>query len=406
MHILLLTQWFDPEPTFKGLAFAKALQSAGHQLEVITGFPNYPGGKIYPGYKMRWRQVEIIDGVKVTRVPLYPSHDSSKFRRILNYFSFAFSSFFYGLFCGKDIDVIYAYQPPMTVGLVAAVIGLFRRIPFVLDIQDMWPDTLRATKMLNSSWVLDVIGKVCLWIYQRAKHIVVLSPGFRRLLIDRKVRADKISVIYNWCDEQALHMHNDVSACTLGESGNFNVVFAGNIGKAQSLEAVLSAAKIVEEANSKVHFIFVGGGIEANRLRQLAKAQKNVRFLPQVPMNSIGDILREASVLLVHLKEESLFEITIPSKTQAYLSVGKPILMAVKGDAADLVIQAKAGYCAQPEDPSSIALTVLKMANLTENELMEMGKNGMNFYSKNLSLAVGVNKFIEIFKQTTAVEKR
>ena len=161
-RILLITQWFDPEPTFKGILFAKELVSRGFEVEVITGFPNYPGGTLYDGYRVKFIQKEVIDGVFVTRVPLFPSHDKSKLGRVFNYLSFAFSSFLYGLFFSKRADVIYAYHPPLTVGISALIIKLFRRVPVVLDIQDMWPDTLRTTGMISNSRLLDFVSKACI----------------------------------------------------------------------------------------------------------------------------------------------------------------------------------------------------------------------------------------------------
>lgn len=157
IRVLLLTQWFDPEPTFKGLVFARALVEKGFDVEVITGFPNYPGGKVYPGYKIKILQKEQIDGVSVVRVPLYPSHDKNKLGRILNYVSFSTSLVLYGLF-SKRPDVIYSYHPPLTVGVASAVIGFFRRVPVVNDIQDMWPDTLSSTGMISNRRVLSVVG--------------------------------------------------------------------------------------------------------------------------------------------------------------------------------------------------------------------------------------------------------
>ena len=159
VRVLLMTQWFDPEPTFKGIVFARELVRQGFEVEVITGFPNYPGGKIYPGYKIRLVQKEQIEGVNVTRVPLYPSHDKSKIGRILNYVSFACSLMIYGLF-SKKADVIYAYHPPLTVGIAASIVGFFRRVPVVNDIQDMWPDTLSSTGMISNKRVITLVGKV------------------------------------------------------------------------------------------------------------------------------------------------------------------------------------------------------------------------------------------------------
>ena len=154
-----MTQWFNPEPTFKGLLFAKELVSRGFEVEVITGFPNYPGGYLYDGYKLKVVQKEIVDGVFITRLPLYPSHDKSKLGRIANYLSFALSSLIYGLFFAKRANVIYAYHPPLTVGISAIVIKLFRRIPVILDSQDMWPDTLKATGMISNTYLLSFISK-------------------------------------------------------------------------------------------------------------------------------------------------------------------------------------------------------------------------------------------------------
>ena len=174
MKILLLTQWFDPEPTFKGLAFARELQQQGHQVQVLTGFPNYPGGKIYDGYKLKLYQREQIDGISVLRVALFPDHGSSALKRILNYISIAFMALLFGIFATKKADVIYAYHPPLTVGLAAIFIKLFRRIPIVYDIQDMWPDTLKATGMLNNQRILNIVGHVCHLVYSYVDHIVVL----------------------------------------------------------------------------------------------------------------------------------------------------------------------------------------------------------------------------------------
>ena len=164
-RILIMTQWFDPEPTFKGLLFARELVARGFEVEVITGFPNYPGGVLYEGYRLKLIQKEMIDGVLITRVPLFPSHDKNRLGRIANYISFAFSSLMYGLFLAKRPDVIYVYHPPLTVSISALIIKLFRRIPVVLDIQDMWPDTLKATGMITNSRLLGFVSKVCNLIY-------------------------------------------------------------------------------------------------------------------------------------------------------------------------------------------------------------------------------------------------
>ena len=401
-RVLLLTQWFDPEPTFKGMVFARELVQQGFEVEVLTGFPNYPEGKIYSGYKIKWLQRELIDGVHISRVPLYPNHDHSAMKRVLNYISFSASSLVYGLFLAKRADVIYAYHPPLTVGVTAGLLRLLRRIPVVYDIQDMWPDTLRATGMLNNPRILSVVDSVCRWVYKHVDHIVVLSPGFKRLLIDRGVPESKLEVIYNWANEEAL---NAPQGCVSQEiamnDGDFQILFAGNMGKAQALDTVLDAALLLQERGSRVRWVMLGGGVEVSRLKQRAENMKlsNIKFLPAVPMSEVGAYLNTANALLVHLRKDPLFEVTIPSKTQAYMAVGKPVLMAVNGDAADLVFHSDAGMVAESENPESLANAADKMASLKNEELNAMGERAKNYYKQNLALQVGVGRFGVIFQR-------
>ena len=369
-RILLLTQWFDPEPTFKGLVFARELVHQGFEVEVLTGFPNYPSGRVYPGYKIKLIQREIIDGVSITRVPLYPNHDQSAIKRVLNYASFAASTLFYGLFGAKRPDVIYAYHPPLTVGISASLIKLFRRVPVVYDIQDMWPDTLRATGMLSNTKLLSVVSRVCDWVYRQVSHIVVLSPGFKKLLVDRGVPDSKIDVIYNWADEAALRTPNGAAPEILCAGDKFRILFAGNMGKAQALETVLEAALILQQRKARVDFIMLGGGVEVENLKQRSKDLEltNVVFLPPVPMSEVGSYLHAADALLVHLRQDPLFEITIPSKTQAYMAAGKPLLMAVNGDAADLVVHARCGVFAESENAFALANAAEELSQLDKLE--------------------------------------
>lgn len=404
MRVLLLTQWFDPEPAFKGLLFAKALRDAGHEVQVITGFPNYPGGKVYPGYRVRWRQHEVMDGIPVTRIALYPSHDGSAVGRVLNYLSFATSATLAGIFTRFKPDVAYVYHPPLTVGLAASVICFFRRIPFVYDIQDLWPDTLQATGMIGNRRLLDLVGWVARWVYRRATMIVTQSPGFVLRLIERGVAESKIRLIYNWCDEPALAKRAAAGSGDLSPlKGRFNVIFAGNMGKAQALEAVLEAAVLVEQQASAVQFVFVGGGTEVEALRFKARGLRNVVFLPRMGVAEVGSVLDAADVLLVHLRDSPLFEITLPSKIQAYMFIGKPLLVAVRGDAADLVERAQAGVCATPEDPASIAAAVTRLAALPVEQRFAMGVSGRRFYDEQLSLQAGTRSMVRAFEDAIAL---
>jgi glycosyltransferase involved in cell wall biosynthesis len=402
MRILFITQWFQPEQMFKGLPFARELLKLGHEVEVLTGFPNYPEGKIYKGYKIRFLQRETIDGVSVIRVPLYPSHDRSGLRRFLNYVSFALSATIIGPWVVKKADVAYVYHPPATIGFPAAMIKLLRGIPFVYDVQDLWPDTLTATGMFTNKLGLWLVDRWCRFVYWAANKIIVLSPGFKNALIERGVPGDKIKVIYNWVDDAMVKpaLKNPVLAAKLGLDGKFNIVFAGNMGKAQALEAVIAAANILKEEYPNLQFVFVGTGVEVENLKTKTHnaGLENIVFIPQQPLSEMGAILVLADVLLVHLKDAPLFRITIPSKIQAYMAVGRPILVGVRGDAAALVVNAKAGFSCLPENAESIADGVRKFLRISRQELDAMGENGRVFYQQELALAVGTKQFAGVLE--------
>lgn len=403
LRILFVTQWFEPEPFFKGLPFAQELQRRGHTVQVLTGFPNYPGGKLYQGYRVRFWQREMMEGISIIRVPLYPSHDQSSIKRVVNYASFALSATILGTALVKKADVMYVYHPPATIGLPAMAISLLRGIPFVYDVQDLWPDTLSSTGMLKSPGLLKAVGRWCKLVYRRAARVAVLSPGFKVALVERGVPERKVAIIYNWCDEsQAKELTRDESLIkALGLSGKFVVLFAGTIGKAQGMDSVLDAARILKDELPAARFVFVGGGIEVGQLKRRVAGEgiDNVVFVPRQPTSKIGRYLALADVLLVHLRRDRLFEISIPSKTQTYLAVGKPILMAVDGDAADLVSRAGAGIACEPENPRELARAVEKMYRMNPDERYAMGTRGKTCYQNGLSQHVGVTKFEQLFQE-------
>ncbi len=400
MKILIITQWFEPEPAFKGLLFAKELVKNGNEVEVVTGFPNYPEGIVYDGYKISFYQKEIMDGILVHRFPLYPNHNKSSIKRAINYISFFFSSLIGSILITRNIDLIYSYHPPVTTSLSSSLIGLFKRVPVVQDIQDLWPDTLPATGMIRNNYLLNIISLICKLMYRLSTRIVVLSPGFKEILISRGVPENKIEVIYNWCDENAIK-NFETPLEDLPNNDNLNLLFAGNLGIAQDLTSIIEAASIIQEKSIKVNMIFLGNGIAKQDAINLAKEKdlKNCFFLNRVPMNQVGYFLNKADILLVHLNDHELFRITIPSRTQSNLAAGKPIIMAVNGDAADLIEIANAGIVCNPGNPNALANSIEKMLLMSDDERRTLGENGSEYYKNNLSLDIGVKKFINIFEE-------
>ncbi len=403
MRILMLTQWFYPEPFFKGLPFAKELIRRGNDVEVLTGFPNYPGGKIYNGYHLRLWQREKVDGVTVNRVYLYPSHDESGIRRIINYLSFALSAVFLGSWLVRKPDVVYVYNL-VTLAWAATFLRWIYGCKIIYDVQDLWPESVVSSGMLKNRLVLGLLHRWCLWAYKTADQIVVLSPGFKQNLQRRGIPEDKIEVIYNWCDTDSTlpERSGDQLAKELGLVDSFNVMFAGTMGVMQGLETVLEAARICAEELPNIRFIFVGDGIDKKRLFDKSKETglTNVIFVPRQPMSKMGEFFAFADTLLVHLKNDDLFRITIPSKTQAYLAAGRPVIMAVSGDAADLIEMTNAGYACVSEDPDAIVSCIKKLCALSSEERVCMGKRGKDFYIKELSIDCGVRKFEALFRST------
>lgn len=387
MRILIISQWFEPEPTFKGLIFARRLQSMGHEVEVVTGFPNYPGGEVYSGYRIRPWLREVMDGIPVLRVALYPNHDRTPIKRIANYLSFALSASV-GVCCVRRPDVAYVYHPPATVGLPAMVLKILRGVPFVYDVQDLWPDTLRATGMISHRGVLAMVGLWMGCVYRSAARIAVLSDGFAEA-IGKETPPAKVQVIRNWANEDEIRFPP-----VDREMDRFTIVFAGAMGNAQALSTVLDAAHQLSD-RPEVHLILVGHGTDRDQLKRRARDENltNVEFRPWLPVSEIGSVLAAADALLVHLKDDPLFRITIPSKTQTYLMAGRPILMGVEGDAAKLIEEAGAGICFRSEDPGGLADAVRILVAMDPRERARLGTRGARFYHENLALDIGAEKF-------------
>jgi glycosyltransferase involved in cell wall biosynthesis len=266
---------------------------------------------------------------------------------------------------------------------------LLRRVPFVYEIQDMWPETLVATGMIRSRTALAMLNRLARFIYGRAAAITVISPGFKRNLIAKGVPADKIHVIPNWADEDVYRPvpPDQALADKYGFTGRFNVVFAGNMGFAQGLDTVIEAAQQLSDL-PEVQFMFIGDGVDEARLQRMVVEQQvsNVRFLGRQPAERMPHFFALADLLLVHLKRDPLFEITIPSKTLAYMACGRPILMAVAGDAADVVHDASAGLTCTPQDPKALADAVRTLHTMPVAEREQMGQAGreafLNYYTR------------------------
>ena len=394
----------------KGLQFARAFVSRGHEVQVLTGFPNYPGGRLYPGYRMTPYQSEVMDGIVVHRVPLFPSHDRSAVRRMATYLSFALTASVIGPLKTFRPDVIYVYHSPVTLAIPAAVLKLFKGASVVSDILDLWPETVLTSGMWKPRLLRTPLEWLCKAAYRTADAIVVPAPGLKRLLVERGFPPDRISVIYNWAHETAGHesVDRDGTRERLGWTREFIVLFAGTMGVMQGLDTLIDAAALLQHSAPHVRIALIGGGVEAPQLAIRARDRNlaNVSFYDRVPPEEIGQYFAAADALVVHLKRDPLFEVMIPAKTQGSMAAGRPLVMAVAGDATDVVTHAQCGVTAEPSNPASLASAIERLAGMRRAELDQMGRNAQAFYHREMSMESGVPRFEALFRGVRAGQGR
>ena len=378
MKIVILSQWYPPEPQSVVSDLAETLAAGGHDVTVLTGFPNFPSGRLYPGYRLKFVQRETWNGVPIVRVPLLPYHGKSPILRILNLASFCAAAIVIGPWFVRRPDLIHAIQPPTTC-FPAWVLSRLWRAPFTYEVQDLWPDTLRATGMVSASRALRLVEGYCRWAYRKAAAIRVISEGFRRVLLDRGVPESKVHFLPNWVDTDRYKPLEASAAHPVWNLDRpaFRIVYAGNMGLAQGLGNVLQAAARMPAA-SHVRFVLIGDGVEAGALRaEAARLQlANVEFVAFRKPEEMPAILAAADAVLLHLKEDPLFSVTIPHKLLTYLAVGKPILACADGEPAAIVRSARAGIACAPGDPAALAAAAQDLSALTPSQRMEMGRNG------------------------------
>jgi len=400
LRIGYVTQWYDPEIGAAAVSgsIARALHDRGHSVQVLTGFPNYPGGRIYPGYQLRPYQREVMNGVTVHRAPLYVSHDSNPLRRSSNYLSFAAAATAVGLSTLKEIDVALVYSGPITAAIPAMALRATRGIPFVLLVADMWPQSVTASGFLKESSessggrTEQALHRLCDAVYSRASRIAVTSPGMKDLISERGVPEHKIALVPHWADESHFYP-KPTSVELVGERAPrpaFTVMYAGSLGDVQGLDIVVEAANLLR-ARTDIAFVFVGGGIAepALRARVSELGLSNVRFLGQQPLERMSEILTLGDVQLITLRDLPVFRATMPSKVQSILASGRPIIGAVAGDAAAALEASGAATLISPGSSIDLAAAVEKFERMERAERERMGVAGRKYYDREFGRPVG-----------------
>lgn len=375
MRVLVISQWFPPEPRELYLELAQAFQRQGHQVQVVTGFPNWPGGKLYAGYRIKLVRREVLRGIEVVRLPLYPNH-SGGLKRALNILSLAVSIFFLGPFVLKKAQHIHVVQIPFQV-MAARWLAFWWGARVTMEVQDIWPESFPATGAVTSKRVLDAIEWLCTSAYRLSCRIRVISPGFRTALAAKGVPLDKLVVIPNWVNTEAhrLPEHPEYTGPAL--PAGFRILYAGSVGLPQGLSVVLVAAQRLTH-RPDIQFLIAGDGVEraALQTRSAELGLTNVTFLGKIDQDAMGPLYAEVDAHLVHLVRDPLFEITIPSKIVTCLAYAKPILAGVEGDAKEVLEESGAALFFTPSDGEDLAMAAVELADLSAEKRGDMGDNG------------------------------
>ncbi len=403
LNILILSQYFWPE-SFLINDLALGLQRRGHELTVLTGQPNYPGGSFFAGYP-RTRE-ESYEGIRVARVPMLSRGKSRGLRLVANYASFALSASLLGPWkCRAAYDAMIVFQPsPVTVGLPAVRLRSLRGIPLLFWVQDLWPDSLEATGTVQARWLLRQVDALVRYIYRRCDRVLVQSPGFANYVARQQVPSDRIRLMPNWAEAgyQPLELAADAAEQRELPAG-FRITYGGNLGVSQSLDTLLEAAERTRH-RSDVHWVLIGDGREKERLTAAVRAKgltANVHLLGRRDSPQMPRYFAASDALLVSLKRDPTFARTIPSKVQAYLACGRPILACLEGDGADVIRAAGAGHVCGVDDGAALASAALRLADTPKPERERMGAAGRNYYEQHFAREVLLQRWDDVLQELT-----
>lgn len=380
MNILIVSQYFWPE-NFRINDLAEGLVQRGHSVTVLTGRPNYPSGSLFDGYGTIFPFRESYADARVQRVPLFPRGSGKGLRLILNYASFAVSASLLGpLMAPQKTDVIIVFEPsPITVGLPAMVLKATTGAPVFFWLQDLWPESLSATGAVHSSVILKAVELMVRWLYKGCDRILVQSRAFVPAVL--RLGGDKNNTYYFPNSAESVYRPVEVPANAPEQAlmpEGFRITFAGNVGAAQDFDTIISAANLLKDRKD-IHFIIIGDGRLMGHLKQSVQKlslEENVHLLGRYPVERMPYFFSLSDALLVTLKNDPIFSLTIPSKVQSYLACGRPIIAALEGEGARIIELAKAGLTCRTQDPSKLADTVLSMYRLPRSVREEMGRKG------------------------------
>lgn len=407
-RICIFTNHFYPED-FKANDVAFELAKNGFEVSVVTAVPDYPKGKFFDGYGIFKKSREAVSGCKVYRLPIVPRGRGGAIRLVLNYASYYLCArmftFFHKFFCKYDAVFVHLTSP-FFIGKCAVSLKRWQKIPLVFWVLDLWPESLTAAAGIQSPLVINSQRGMVVNVYKNCDRILIGSKGFEKSILEKGDFRNKLVYFPNWAEdvstlETSVEVRNARPFCAFSED-DFVLLFAGNIGEAQNIDCILDAAvKLKNE--TRIKFVFLGDGRARGRLVQRAEEERlldrTVFFPGRFPIETMPHFMQKADALMVSLKNEEIFNLTVPQKVQFYMAQGKPILAMLNGDGAALVNEAKCGLAVEAGNCVVFADAVLKLSVMSNEDLALMGQNGKRYYEKNFRKDLRIKQLVDLLER-------
>jgi colanic acid biosynthesis glycosyl transferase WcaI len=415
MKILYVSQYFPPEmgaPAARAAELSRHWATAGHEVTVLTGFPNHPTGVVAPEYRSKFRRLvarEQTDGVNVVRTWLLPFPNRKAYERMLNYSSFCMSAAATGLFLSRP-DVIIATSPQLLVALSGWWLARWKRVPFVFEVRDLWPESLAAVGMGSENSLLHrALAKIAGFLYRRSDRIVVVTSAFEDYLVKHwQVPREKISVIENGVETKLFFPEAGTALRKeLGSDGKFVVAYIGTMGMAHGLETILTAAAQLRHANPEIVFLMLGEGAEKEHIIALARERglSNVKFVDQQPRERIPAYICASDACLVLLKKTDLFKTVIPTKMLEFMSCARPVILGVDGQARAILEQARGGVVIEPENSEAL-VNAIRYLEANREIARDLGQNGREHIVRKFSRRETADRYISVLENLLNLPER
>lgn len=398
-RILFLSHYFPPEVNAPANRTFEHCRIWANEMDitVITNFPNHPDGKIFPGYKNKLVQKEFIDGINVIRVWTFITPNEGFALRTMNYLIYMMMSVLYVLFSGIKFDIVIATSPQFFCGLAGKYISKIKKKPFILELRDLWPESIVAVGAMKNKLLIKFLESIELRLYKNAKLIISVTKSFKDKLVQRGIDSEKIHIVYNGVSTDIIDNNKPITSFELKEYLNegFKVGYIGTIGMAHSVITFIEAASLCTD--EQIKFVLVGSGAERENIEFEIRNRhlKNIRIFPIQPKDEIPAIIKQLDIFAVHLKKQDLFKTVIPSKMFEGMIMKKPILIGVDGEARKIVEDAKAGIYFEPENPNDLLDKIALLKNDGDMAL-SLGQNGYLCAVKNFDRAILSEKYKNI----------